>query len=250
MSNVKCFVVGCSRSGTTLLSVLLDRHSKLAIPPETAFYRDLAAHFKGADRSRAIEILSNWHRLPEIGLDAEKIIDKSGEDLSPGGILGAILSLYAAARDKRYCGEKTPGHFRSLQAILEDFPDAKIMFLMRDGRDAALSLISMPFWTRDLAAAAEFWIHAAKTCRHFLDTYPDRVKLVSYETLATKPEETLTKIMHVLDLPFEPNQLNNDIASGVVWSAQGNGKDGHCSQSIRHASGTGERLHPPRKPHI
>ena len=41
-SNGRFFIVGCPRSGTTLLSVALDRHSRLCVPPETGFYDEIA----------------------------------------------------------------------------------------------------------------------------------------------------------------------------------------------------------------
>lgn len=216
MSRVKCFVVGASRSGTTLLSVLLDRHSLLAMPPETAFYRDLARHFEAADRVRAFELLTGWHRLPELELNADAVIAKCTGEFGARQVLDSILTLYAAAQGKRFCGEKTPGHFRSIDAVLADFPDAHILFMMRDGRDMALSLMCMPFWKADLAAAAGQWRLAAAACRQAVDRYPGRVSTIFYEELAADPAAVLRRIMPNLDLSFEDGQLDTAIASKVV----------------------------------
>jgi len=216
VSSVKCFIVGASRSGTTLLSVLLDRHSLLAVPPETAFYRDLARHFEGVDRARALELLSTWHRLPELGLAADDIISACDADISARSILETALTLYTEARGKRFSGEKTPGHVRSIDRIITDFPDAHILFMMRDGRDMALSLVTMPFWKPDLAAAAGQWLSVAAAYRQAIDRHPGRISLIRYEQLAVYPERVLRSIMPSLGLAFEAGQLDHTIASDVV----------------------------------
>ena len=61
---VKCFVVGCPRSGTTLLSVMLDRHSQLAMTPETSFYIEIAPRLEDPRRPPLFELLAGWSRLP------------------------------------------------------------------------------------------------------------------------------------------------------------------------------------------
>ncbi len=104
MRPVKCFIVGCSRSGTTLLSVLLDRSSYLAVPPETGFYWEIAPRVDGA----LAETLAAWPRLAELGLDVETVLEACGSQPSPCHVLATMLSLYPSARGKPFCGEKTP----------------------------------------------------------------------------------------------------------------------------------------------
>lgn len=213
---IKCFVVGCSRSGTTLLSVMLDRHSHLAMTPETAFYRDLAASFREGTRPRAIKLLSEWERLPELGLTVQAVIEACGGDFTARRVFGAILELYAQARGERHCGEKTPGHFRHVPEMLADFPDARVLFLMRDGRDVALSLATMPFWQHGLTAAANLWIEAAQTCHKLLDSGQDRLELIRYGDLAAHPQAVMHRIMSTLSLTTQPEQFDARIPSGVI----------------------------------
>lgn len=215
-TKVNCFIVGCSRSGTTLLSVLLDRHSAMAVPPETAFYRDLAKRLRTPHAAQVLEILRSWHRLPELGLDASVIVRACDGDFSTRSIVQQLLSAYAQARGKSYCGEKTPGHWRNIPDILADFPSARVLFLIRDGRDVALSLMAMPFWKSDLKSAADLWLGAAQACHLALSAAPTRVLQVRYEDLVTWPVDTLEQIMNFVGLPFEADQLNSNIGSGVV----------------------------------
>lgn len=200
------FIVGCSRSGTTLLSVLLDRHSKVAVTPETAFYDEIAPRMDLA-RGDVEGILGEWRRLPELGLDVGAVVARSGRDPTAGRLLEVLLALYAEKRAKPHCGEKTPQHLFHVPRIVADFPDARILCLVRDGRDVALSLAAMPWWSGGLAAAAAFWLKATECMEEFKTRYPRNFVALRYEELATEPETTLTETMKLLELDFEPAQL-------------------------------------------
>lgn len=73
--NTPFFIVGCPRSGTTLLSVLLDRHTRLCVPPETAFFDEIAPHLLHNNETLP-EILRDWRRLGELNLDPEMILSR------------------------------------------------------------------------------------------------------------------------------------------------------------------------------
>jgi hypothetical protein len=195
---------------------MLDRHSRLAIPPETAFYPRIAAGVRGADGARLADVLSGWRRSPELGLDIEGLVRDCPAPVAPGPVLAAVLGQYARTRGKPYAGEKTPRHWRSLGAILEDFPQARVLFMIRDGRDAALSLSRMPWWRYDLRAAADVWLAAGRAALESLEAHPPRVRLVRYEDLVCAPEPTLQTVMDFIGLDRESAQLDPDTPSGVV----------------------------------
>src|SRR3989442_9370291 len=101
------FIVGCPRSGTTLLSVLLDRHSRLCVPPETGFFAEVAPTLPSRDAASLLETLRGWPRLPELNLTPEVVVRRlGGRPASIAGVLTAILELYAEAEGKARCGEK------------------------------------------------------------------------------------------------------------------------------------------------
>jgi hypothetical protein len=99
---------------------------------------------------------------------------------------------------------------------MADFPAAKIFFLIRDGRDVALSMTELPWWSDDLAAAATLWRGAAEVARAAITRDPTRVTAVRYEDLVHSPAAVLTRLMDSIGLSFEPQQLDHDIASPVV----------------------------------
>src|SRR3954454_2486278 len=75
------FVVGCSRSGTTLLRAMLDAHPDLAVPPESHFA--LAPDLRGLRRDLRRQ---RWFALWEI----------EAPDLRGVGVADAIRALFAA----------------------------------------------------------------------------------------------------------------------------------------------------------
>ena len=221
------FVVGCPRSGTTLLSVLLDRHSRLCVPPETGFFAEVAPRLPSSDAASLLDSLRSWPRLPELNLTPEAILTHLGRrPASIAGVLTAILELYAAAEGKARCGEKTPQHLLQVPIILQHFPGARIVCLLRDGRDVALSLRAMPWGPPTLAAAADLWKTFVRLADGFAQQYPDQFRFVYYEKLVMQPDHVLPAVMAFLGERFEPRQLQPHVSSAVVlprsfpWKAQ------------------------------
>ena len=215
------FIVGCPRSGTTLLSVLLDRHSRLCVPPETAFFDEIAPQLPAAqDDAALLQVLRDWRRLPELRLDAQVVLThlvSQGRPLTPGRVLSGLLNLYARAQGKPRCGEKTPQHLAHADTMLRCFPDAPVLCMLRDGRDVALSLRAMPWWEDSgLQAAAEYWRLCLRQMESCVQAAPDRFKVVRFEDLVAQPKSTLTAIMDALHERFEPRQLQAGLPSGAV----------------------------------
>ena len=215
-ADVKCFVVGSARSGTTLLSVLLDRHSRLAMTPETVFYAEVAPLIDPSDPAGVEGVLTAWRRLPELELQPADVIERCDGDLRPHRVLRALLQLFAEARGKSWCGEKSPMHRKFVRAMLRDFPQAKVLHVLRDGRDVAASLLSAPWWTGDAAQAAAFWLDAVLDLERLEAAFPEQFLVVSYQALVSRPSATLGQVMTFLGLDFEPAQLDPALPSGVV----------------------------------
>jgi hypothetical protein len=211
------FIVGCPRSGTTLLSVILDRHSGLAVPPETAFFDEVAPMLQAATRTMLFDTLRRWPRLKELALTPDGVLHElGGADLTPRAVLAAILRAYGASRGKRRCGEKTPQHLRHVPAIVEAFPEARILCLIRDGRDVALSLHAMPWGPSTLESAAEMWRGSVLAADTFTRRFPQQFRTVSLEALVTRPKAILAEVMALLGEELEPQQLSPEVYSGAV----------------------------------
>lgn len=211
------FIVGCPRSGTTLLSVLLDRHSRLCVPPETAFLAEFPRFLRLRNRASVLKRLRDWPRTADLDLAPEEILAGLGDQpLSRRAIFAAMLDLYAERQGKARCGEKTPRHLRYIPRIQSWFPEAKMICVLRDGRDVALSLAAMPWFGQGLSGAARLWRSNLRLMEKAARQYQERFLILQYETLVSQPETTLRTVMAFLGERFEPQQLSPAAASAVV----------------------------------
>src|SRR5271165_2795059 len=124
-------VVGCPRSGTSLLAVMLDSHPDLAVPPETAFLSGLVSspgpatgarrHFFNCITADRIPI-SNWS---DFGLDRELLWQRLSaiEPFTVAEGLRAFYALYAESQGKPRYGDKTPGYVFLLPQIAALLPE-------------------------------------------------------------------------------------------------------------------------------
>ena len=116
------FIIGCGRSGTTLLRMMLDSHPRISAGEETKFLTDLQPI-----------VGEHWSLLSAYGFSREWWLDRIR------AFYGDFQAEYLAKRGKQRWAEKTPGYTFHLDFIAELFPDAQYVHVIRDGRDVALS---------------------------------------------------------------------------------------------------------------
>ncbi len=203
-------IVGVPRSGTTLLRMMLDAHSELAVPPETGFLPALADLEPDSDAATsAWSIITGFHTWPDFQLDADALRTALERGpCSPADAARTFYRLYAERFGKARWGDKTPTYGSELDRISSLLPEARYVHIIRDGRDVMLSVRELWFrpgetveacaedWARRLAQTLELGARA----RHYFE--------VRYEHLIAAPEETLRTICAFLDLRFEPAMLS------------------------------------------
>ena len=120
------FIGGATRSGTTLLRLMLDAHPEVAIPSETHFVPDVIARcVEGpvtADELAAI--VTGHRRWGDFGLDAGELRGALAalEPLTAAEAIRAFFRLYAREQGKARWGDKTPGYIRKTQPIQRVLP--------------------------------------------------------------------------------------------------------------------------------
>ena len=228
------FIVGAPRSGTTLMAVLLNRHSRIAIPPETQYFTEfLIEHppesLKGHDGQKLVELALHHRRISDLKLEKEDVLSElAGESQpSPACLFAAILRAYAAKQNKVRPGEKTPKHLEHVPELYQHFPEAKIICLLRDGRDVVRSLLKTdwaePGNRRRFGLFCMEWSYLARRVLEYKKTIPeDHFMVVKYEDLLIEPEENLRNICNFLEENFEERMLQASGDSGVVpeWEDQ------------------------------
>ena len=213
------FVVGCQRSGTTLLQTMLDAHPQLAIPPESHFIVPLAkrlgpgAELDDAGRDRLVDALTERRRFADWRMDhgeVAAIVERSG----PRDLAEAIRALFAAwagrAGKTRY-GDKTPRYVRYMPLLGELFPEARFVHLIRDGRDVTLSMIeAFKRGPQTAVEGAMYWradVEAGR--RHGRDLGPERYLEARYEDMVADQEGVLRAICDFAELEFEERMLRH-----------------------------------------
>jgi hypothetical protein len=221
-------LLGVSRSGTTLLRVILDRSPGLAIPDESFFVPLLARrHGRTVDAERFLDDVARIGMIRDWGVRVADVAPRVRSGMRTGAAIAAIYEAYAEREGKPRWGDKTPMYMRHLPLLEELFPDAQYVHLVRDGRDAALSFEQMPegTFTRTWAhptTPAQFaclWrkeVSAARALGRRVGA--SRYHEVRYEELVAEPEGTIRRVCAFATIPFEPAML--DYAGAVDVSAK------------------------------
>ncbi len=125
-------VLGVGRSGTTLLRVMLDRNSQLAIPYETFFVPQLAhRHGRRPQLDKFIEDLGRLRTLYDWGITPEDVRPRLHDGMTTREAIGAIFETYAERQGKTRWGDKTPLYMQQLPLLERLFPDARWVHLVR-----------------------------------------------------------------------------------------------------------------------
>ncbi|MFJ2030319.1 sulfotransferase family protein [Streptosporangium sp. NPDC087985] len=209
------FIVGCPRSGTTMLQLMTHAHARIAIPPETrflvtAYQRRL--HFGDLNDPARRRELAEWvvnrrqSRFHDLGLDGEEVIRQivAGPP-TLGSALGIVLRSYAVQHGKPRWGDKRPSYFQNIDVLLRLFPDAQFVHLIRDGRDCVASLKEMPWYNGSVYSAVAAWAEAIDFARHGAPKLPEgSYHELRYEDLTTDPEAHLRRLCEFLGENFDP----------------------------------------------
>lgn len=215
------FIVGQERSGTTLLMAMLGCHPKIAVPevswwyprfrPYLYTYGDLQRddNFRTLASEMIFGLKPKFWGMPENPRTIVDEVVRDARERSFAGIYCAMIERYALwAGNKPRWGEKTPNNLFFVREILDDFPNAKLICVTRDGRDACAEFLQSGFGPTNIFCAAECWREgqreALRLPRH-LD--PDTWLDVRYEELVRDPESTLKRVCGYLNEDYSDQML-------------------------------------------
>ena len=217
-SDAPIFIVGCERSGTTLLRDLLRSHPRLTFPDESGFiplfYRAYGDPQNAAEACELAEqiLRLRWVRLWQLGLEPASFSDcRSFRE-----VLCRLYETYARHENKPRWGDKTPRYVREIPLLMKLFPGARIIHIYRDGRDVALSFSHVWFGPSNTYIAAGHWKRCVNAGRRAAATLPRGTYMeVRYETLLERPRETMQQVCEFIGEPFDeavlrPSKLEAD----------------------------------------
>lgn len=215
--NEPFFVIGASRSGTTMFRLMLNAHSRILIPGETWFLSDLMDTLPRRDPLTTEQvdtahrlITSHW-RWKEWGIADERLRRAYGELAAPR-LADLVRTLYALALEgtsKARWGDKTPGYVTEVHRLHELLPEARFLHLIRDGRDVCLSLKKTGWRGESTWEIARYW--GAEVGRGLAEgrALPaGRYMEISYEALVLETERVLHDVCDFLGETFEEGMLS------------------------------------------
>ena len=147
--NPYVFIVGCPRSGTTLLQRMVDAHPDIAITRQSRCIPNYYEKRKGLTPEglvtpELVDRLVEERRFKnlEIGREELESLAGSGKQVPFESFVTGIFNHYGAVQGKRLVGDKTPRYVRSIPTLHDLWPETKFVHLIRDGRDVFLSMMN------------------------------------------------------------------------------------------------------------
>lgn len=226
MSNPYLFIVGCPRSGTTLLQRIVNAHPSITITHETHwiakwYERRKGVTDEGTVTPELVSRLAAYHRFerwPMEREDLERIIS-GDEPVSYADFVSGFFDLYREHSGKRLVGDKTPEYVRYIPTLHELWPRARFVQIIRDGRDVCLSATNwkkssnlaerFPTWREHpTTTAALWWEWLTRLGREDGQPLgPTLYKEVRYESLVSDPAAECEALCDFLSLPYDSGML-------------------------------------------
>jgi Sulfotransferase family len=224
--NPYLFIVGCPRSGTTLLRRLVDTHPLVAVIDEV---RWIASFFErregltpeGLVTPELVDRLLAYDRFANLEISREQLrrsIDTADPVSYPTFVTG-IFDLYGLAQGKSLVGDKTPRYVRRIATLHALWPHARFVHIIRDGRDVCMSILNwkkaeralgrFSTWEEDpITTAAVWWEWHVRLGREDGGSLaPQLYHEVRYETLVSEPAKECETLCDFLDLPYDDAML-------------------------------------------
>lgn len=197
------FIVGCGRSGTTLLKSILSAHPKVFVAPETFYFKSVKKKIKeyGGSPWKAADL---WW-LHDAGINSKTLQQFAEIRMAQGHshdaiVFGSIMDFHAAQHPDCLIGEKTPSHVKYVDEIRAIYPAAKFIHLYRDPRAVFSSYKKIEVGSRFLADVMAEWKTAANVMYENSDH--ENYFSLQYEQLVESPVDTLKQICDFLALEW------------------------------------------------
>jgi hypothetical protein len=258
-SKAPVFVLGCGRSGTTLLyHMLLSSGNFVVYRTESNVINLLQPRFGNLSKRHNKErLLEAWYgsRLYTLsGLDKGEIRAKVLAECRNGGdFLRIIMEEMARQQNVKRWADCTPEHLLYLARIKETIPNALIIHIIRDGRDVALSTSKLgyirPVWWRPLPkvmVSGLYWEWMVDKGRRDGEKLGADYVEVRFEDLVTEPGRVLKKLGDFIDHDLdydrirkagigsvsEPNTSFRADAKGGSFNPVCRWKTGYCKEDL------------------
>ena len=219
----RIFIVGCPRSGTTLLQSLLTAHSQIASFPESHFFKHLVFNQRRWHFTLGALGIAPANAKKRFGEFLDEIDRKKMQYLLPKFPIFAhqyaqafinLLDLLTIQEGKNIWLEKTPGHLQYIDCIEKFVPEAKFIHFLSNGADVVASMYDVThkyshFWggARNIDQCVNRWIGDANISHSYLHK-PNHI-LIRYEQLVDEPRLILKELCEFIGVEFNEAMLQD-----------------------------------------
>lgn len=208
------YVAGLERSGTSLIYALLASHPRLAMSRRTNlwthFYNQYGDLGRPDNLERCLAMMMRYKRILKLNPDPEKLRrDFAQGEPTYGRLFALVEEQYATQLGKTRWGDKSLHTERYAQPIFAAYPQARIIHMIRDPRDRyASSATRWKVKRGGIGAGTAIWLDSYQLARQNCRLYPERYLILRYETLASRPEETLQHVCAFIGEEYTPDMLS------------------------------------------
>ncbi len=246
------FIVGNSRSGTTMMSRILDNHPQIHTFAETHFFEriwstgnkdETVPEEEGADfaaRMIAMQrlLFREWGEYARFLDEGRKVVEAARDGgLTRGNLFQAFLLYEAGEKGKKIPCEQTPRNVFYMGDIIELYPGVRIINMIRDPRDILLSQKGK--WKRKFLGTQrtnkQYPLH--ESIRNFVNYHPvtisklwnssinaaDRfaghqsVHFLHFRDILKDPEKEIRSVCDFIGIPFDERMLDvSQVGSSVL----------------------------------
>jgi hypothetical protein len=229
--NPYVFIVGCPRSGTTLLQRIVNAHAEIAITKESQWFdkRWITEWFEerrgltpeGMVTSELTSRMLAHPKFRRLKIPREQFVTLAGDgpQVDYASFVASLFDLYGKAEGKALVGNKTPTYVLKVDLLHRLWPKARFVHLIRDGRDVCLSVLK---WSKGpimkesfvtskgdpVSTAGSWWESHVRFGREAGNALgPGLYYEIRYESLVSRPAQECAAVCAFLGLPYDEAML-------------------------------------------
>lgn len=221
------FIFSTERSGTNLLRAILSSHSNIASPPPSGIINTITKnryrYFNSIVGNRIHDLISDTLKLIEahpsnwnMAIKEEDILARM-KTMSYWEMYRSINEIYGEQNSAEFWLSKEPNLFDWGYELLAHMPNSKFIYLVRDGRDVAASMLRKKLHEKHVYFVARRWRNDQVKCLQYMSDpiFSKNIIVIHYEDLIENSGSVINSLSNFIGIKFEESMLefykNQDI---------------------------------------
>jgi len=230
MSSGPVFIGGLDRSGKTYMRFMLASHPSFAISKRTnlwpRFYNRFGDLKRDDNLDRCLIALADRKHIQALDIDFRRLRqDFVAGSRSYERLFALIHKQFATRMYRPRWGDQTELLEKYAELILEVYPDAKFIHMLRDPRDRYEAVIHKSQRRGGVGAATARWLYSAALAEQHQRTSPRRYKVIRYESMVARPDEIMAGVCDFLGEQYHQTMIAMEdvLRFAKVRNQNGNG---------------------------